>query len=537
MKNLILIFVSLLIHLSFSIHAKTITVGVYDNYPKVFIDQNGKSAGIFIDILNYIAKAENWEIVYKAYAWEEGLKALENGEIDLMPDVSNIHEISKKIQLTQIDLLSSWLQIYRRSDVMMESIADLNNKKIAVLQGSAQEIIIQELIVQLKLNCQVVAYADYPSAEKSLLNGDTDGMIASRFYEFAISSSKSKKIIPSHLIFSPSTLHYAAAVHKNNDIITAIDYHLSIIKNKHPSIYHQVLYKWLGSKAQVIIPNYILAIIISTLVLLFIALGLILVLHIKIKAKSRQLENTLNQLKLTQHEIMKNERLHSLGQVAAGIAHDLNNILTPILAYTDSMLSFPSLFNDKEKITDTLYKIKTAVNDGIAIIHRIKMFYKSKQMEEPISTIDTNQLIQEILDFIDPILKNMFNKKGISVKIECEFSAISPVQMRRSDFRETIINLIINAAEAIPKNGIIQITTREDLDNKMVIISISDNGTGMSLEIQKHCFDPFYSTKGDTGTGIGLSMIADIIKSYQGTIKLESKEGQGSTFSLGLRCT
>ena len=193
--------------------------------------------------------------------------------------------------------------------------------------------------------------------------------------------------------------------------------------------------------------------------------------------------------------------------------------------------------NDKEKITDTLYKIKTAVNDGIAIIHRIKMFYKSKQMEEPISTIDTNQLIQEILDFIDPILKNMFNKKGISVKIECEFSAISPVQMRRSDFRETIINLIINAAEAIPKNGIIQITTREDLDNKMVIISISDNGTGMSLEIQKHCFDPFYSTKGDTGTGIGLSMIADIIKSYQGTIKLESKEGQGSTFSLGLRCT
>ena len=538
MKRLIpiLIFVSLFIHLSFSIHAKTITVGVYDNYPKVFIDNNGKSAGIFIDILNYIAKAENWEIVYKAYSWQEGLKALENGEIDLMPDVNNIHETSKKIQLTQIDLLSSWLQIYRRSDVMMESIMDLNNKKIAVLQGSAQETKIQELIVQLKLNCQVVTYADYSSAEESLINGDTDGMIASRFYEFAISSSKSKRIIPSHLIFSPSTLHYATTLHKNEDIIRTIDYHLSVIKNQHPSIYHQVLYKWLGSKAQVIIPNYLFIIIVSSLILLFIALVLILVLLVKIKAKSKQLENALNQLKLTQHEIMKNERLHLLGQVAAGIAHDLNNILTPILAYTESMLSFPSLFCDKEKITDTLLKIKTAVHDGVTIINRIKMFYKSKQMEEPISTIDTQQMITETLDFIEPVFKNMFIKKNVSVKIECDLSAISPIQMRRSDFRETIINLVINAAEAIPENGVIKIASREDLDNKMVIVSISDNGTGMSSEIQKHCFDPFYSTKGDTGTGLGLSMIADIIKSYQGTIKLDSTVGQGSTFSIGLRC-
>ena len=536
MKHIVLIFLSLFIHLSFPVHAKTITVGVYNNYPKVFIDKNGKSTGIFIDILNYIAKAENWEIEYKTYSWEEGLKALENGEIDLMPDVSSIHATSKKIRLTQIDLLSSWLQIYRRNDVMLENITDLNNKKIAVLQGSAQESKIQELIKQLKLNCQVITYADYPSAEKSLLDGDTDGMIASRFYEFAISSSKSKKIIPSHLIFSPSTLHYAVALHKNDNIIKVIDYHLSVIKNNYPSIYHQVLHKWLGSKAQVIIPNYLLVIIVSTLILLFIALGFILVLLVKIKAKSKQLENALDQLKLTQHEIMKNERLHLLGQVAAGIAHDLNNVLAPILAYTDSMLSFPNLFCDKAKITDTLFKIKTAVSDGIAIIHRIKMFYKTKQMEEPISTIDANQLIQEILDFIEPVLKNMFNKKGISVKIECELSAISPIQMRRSDFRETIINLVVNAAEAIPKNGVIKIATREDLDNKMVIISISDNGIGMTSEIQKHCFDPFYSTKGDTGTGLGLSMIADIIKNYQGTIKLESTEGQGSTFSLGLRC-
>lgn len=330
MRPFILTLTILCIFVPRTLHGRTITVGVYDNYPKVFVDKEGKPAGIFIDILEYIAKQENWDIKYKTYLWQDGLDALEKGEIDLMPDVSLTDERSKKLTFSQISVLSSWLQIYQRYNVSMKTIQDLQGKKIAVLRGSVQEIKIKEIVEQLKLNCQIMIYDDYISTEKSVINGVTDGVVAGNFYEFAISSSGAKKIVPSPLIFSPSTLHYAVPLHKNKDIIEAIDYHLSRIKNQYPSIFQEAHYKWLGARPQTIIPRYIFYIIICISVSLFIALILIFVMYVKKMHALKRLQESESKY----HSIFEQAPLCIAHMDQKGRFVDVNNQVLNIFGYS-----------------------------------------------------------------------------------------------------------------------------------------------------------------------------------------------------------
>jgi ABC-type amino acid transport substrate-binding protein len=118
---------------------RVVRVGVYENPPKVFTSESGKPSGIFIDIIEYIAKQEDWELEYVTGTWAEGLDRLARGEIDLMPDVAFTAERDEKFSFHKIQVLSSWFQAYARSDRGIRSILDLNGKRIAILDRSVQQ--------------------------------------------------------------------------------------------------------------------------------------------------------------------------------------------------------------------------------------------------------------------------------------------------------------------------------------------------------------------------------------------------------------
>jgi len=146
--------------------AKEIRVGIYNNSPKIFISDTGQPSGIYIDILQDIAGKEGWKIKYVFGTWNECLENLENGKIDIMPDVAFNTERDQKYSFHKIPVLASWSQVYTFRGSKIFSVLDLNNKKMAVLQNSVQQKDLINFVKGFEINLTLAEYPDFESALK-----------------------------------------------------------------------------------------------------------------------------------------------------------------------------------------------------------------------------------------------------------------------------------------------------------------------------------------------------------------------------------
>jgi CheY-like chemotaxis protein/anti-sigma regulatory factor (Ser/Thr protein kinase) len=236
-------------------------------------------------------------------------------------------------------------------------------------------------------------------------------------------------------------------------------------------------------------------------------------------------------LKSTQEQVIRQERLGALGQMASGIAHDFNNALTPILGYSQILIQQLEDKPDMERAIHNLQTMMTAAMDATNIVSRLREFYRHRDPSECMLAVDFNAIIKETITLTQPKWKDQAQSTGISVNIVTEFEEdLPPVMGNETELREVLINLILNAVDAMPEGGILSLCTKSN--GKSIIIEISDTGIGMSDDICKRCMDPFFSTKGDQGTGLGLASVHGIIRRHEGTVNISSKPGRGTTFII-----
>jgi PAS domain S-box-containing protein len=241
---------------------------------------------------------------------------------------------------------------------------------------------------------------------------------------------------------------------------------------------------------------------------------------------NRILEETLTELKTTQQKVMEQERLRDMGQLASGITHGFNNILTPILGYSDYMLNKPEVLDNKETTKNYLSMIKSVAEDGRELGNRLSKFYRKG---------DENGLIEQVILITQPKWKTQAQANGVMINILTDLQDIPLISGKESELREVLTNLIFNAVDAMTKNGIISLHTRAE--GKNIILEVSDSGIGMTEEIKKRCFELFFSTKDDAGTGLGLPIAYGIIQRHKGTIEVESERGKGTKFIINLPIT
>lgn len=229
-----------------------------------------------------------------------------------------------------------------------------------------------------------------------------------------------------------------------------------------------------------------------------------------------------------QDKLLRTEKLKVLGEMAGGIAHDFNNVLTSIVGY--SQMSMHS--NDIEKTKKYLDVIYKCSLDGKAIVDKIQKFTRKKTNNNK-NTVDLNNIVKSSLDMVKPIWKNEFECRNIKIEIEKELLSESHIYCNEYEIRECIINILINAIDAMPNGGILKINTYDEYE--FCYITIEDSGIGIS-EIDKiKIFEPFYTTKQSRGTGLGLSIVKNIINEHDGNINLESEMGKGSKFIIKLK--
>lgn len=253
------------------------------------------------------------------------------------------------------------------------------------------------------------------------------------------------------------------------------------------------------------------------------------------------LQRAYNELRQTQQVLVQHERLRALGQMASGIVHDINNALSPIIAYSDLLLtSVPDL---PETARRYIQIIKRAGADIAQIVSRVREFYRRRSATERLVDVDVNSVVDEVVELTRPRWRDLAQREGILIEVERDLALEIPkLRCDPAELREALTNLIFNAVDALPKGGNIRIVTRSiaaqpDGNGQMcsarVQMEVHDNGVGMDEMTRQRCMEPFFSTKTKRGgTGLGLAMVYGMMQRYDGTIEIESAPGKGTCVRL-----
>ena len=228
-------------------------------------------------------------------------------------------------------------------------------------------------------------------------------------------------------------------------------------------------------------------------------------------------------------QMHQSERLTALGQMAGGIAHDFNNLLQAILGYAQLMGRSPG---NADVVRRGLDVIEKAANQGAETVRRIQKFARLRP-DEPFVSMDLNQVVRDSLAITRPRWDEKKVKGGVPLQLELELGPVPVVMGRPAELNEVITNLVLNAIDAMPKGGKLLIRTRLG-DYRHAVITVADTGMGMTDDVRRRVFDPFFTTKGEEGTGLGLSVSHSIVERHGGELRVDSRPGEGTTFTITL---
>jgi PAS domain S-box-containing protein len=238
----------------------------------------------------------------------------------------------------------------------------------------------------------------------------------------------------------------------------------------------------------------------------------------------------ITEKKKMEEQLLQTEKLRALGEMASGVAHDFNNALAAILGNTQLLLYSAQ----EEETRETLKTIEKVARDSAQTVKRLQEFTRKRARQE-LFKLDINSIIRDVIDITRPKWKDEAQGKGIQIEMVSQLGDVGDTAGNASEMREVITNIIFNAIEAMPMGGKIELRSFREKEN--IYIRIADTGIGMDETTRKKIFEPFFTTKPFSNTGLGLSMSYGIIKRFGGEIKVESRVGSGTTFTLILPVT
>ncbi|MEX0739404.1 MAG: EAL domain-containing protein [Pseudohongiella sp.] len=220
----------------------TLRLGVYENTPKIFLDDAGQVSGIFGELVTEIAERENWLIESVACQWNDCLRMLESGEIDLMPDVAYTSSRAQLFDFHQNAVLLSWSQLYERDGLGLSSLLDLNGRSVAVLEGSVQQIYLMEMAENFDLVIEWVWVDSLEAAFAAVISGQADAAVANQFYGDMMAFQHELARTP--IMFQPTRLHFAVPTGRHAELLAVIDRYITSWQADEQSPYFRILRRW-----------------------------------------------------------------------------------------------------------------------------------------------------------------------------------------------------------------------------------------------------------------------------------------------------
>ncbi|MDA8141793.1 MAG: transporter substrate-binding domain-containing protein [Desulfobacteraceae bacterium] len=537
---------------------RIVKVGIYENAPKIFTAEDGRPAGIFIDILEHIAAKEGWRLEYLPGNWPQGLERLEQGRIDLMPDVALTSERETLYDFHKVPVLSSWFQVYARKGSGIQSILDLQGKRVTVLEKSVQQEAFSHLAGGFGLEVTLIELPDYQSLFEKVARGEADAAITNRFY--GAMHFRKYGLEDTAVIFHPTDLFFAVSKGGNQSLLDAIDAHLQSLKKDPQSVYYRSLQRWTAQEVRFQLPIWLKVAALTLAALLILSLmGSVLLKH-QVNARTRQLRqiNTEMEQRIAQrteqlfHAMEKAQAADRIKTAfVASMSHELRTPLNSIIGFTGILLQgLAGALNDEQ--TKQMRMVQNSGRHLLSLINDVLDIAKIEagQLAVASEPFDLSQTVIKVVESLSPQAEK--NGARITLRMECRLDTLVG-DRRRTE--QILTNLIGNAIKFSPQGGEVTVQVQgpatgqtaapaeaQTLDPApdMVRVSVQDQGIGIKAEDIKTLFHPFRQidtgiTRKFEGTGLGLYISKRLVRMLGGEIEVQSAGiGQGSCFSFTL---
>jgi two-component system cell cycle sensor histidine kinase/response regulator CckA len=234
----------------------------------------------------------------------------------------------------------------------------------------------------------------------------------------------------------------------------------------------------------------------------------------------------ISERKMMEQEKIRLERVNAIGELVQGVAHNFNNLLVGMLGNAQ-LIQMRS--KDEEVLGDANLIVESALR-AKELVRRLQVSIQGDR--EYTLAVDVNEVIQRALELTRPRWQDESHVNGVVVVVDLRLNFVSPVWGAWERLRDVMVNLILNAVEAMPNGGTLTIETK--MVDKVLHVVFTDTGIGMNEEIRRRVFEPFFTTKSNVGSGLGLSLVQGTIKSWGGTVEIESAEGKGTRVMMQL---
>jgi signal transduction histidine kinase len=235
------------------------------------------------------------------------------------------------------------------------------------------------------------------------------------------------------------------------------------------------------------------------------------------------------ELRATQNQLIQAEKMRALGELAGGMAHDFNNSLCGVLGFLELALADRQLSASGRAFLESA---RTSALDAAHTVKRVQDFARNRRPGTDSRPLDVNALVAETLELTRHRWQGLQQVRDRPIKVEVDARATRLVRGCAPELREVLTNLVFNAADAMPQGG--TLTVRTWSTDSEVFLAVADTGVGIPEGVRRRLFEPFFSTKGDRGTGLGLSVSFGIVGRHRGRIEVDSAVGRGSTFTVRL---
>jgi len=373
-----------------------------------------------------------------------------------------------------------------------------------ILRATIDTEMFNNLIVSMGLD---------PASDAFIINRSGVFQTSSRFYGQVL--DKFPLPLPP-ISYDPNVLEMTD--HQGREILLAYTYFVSpsfILVAVKPR--GEVLRSWYTLKTELFF------IFVASVVVIFLVVFKLTDMFVK------RIEESDYRRELAYHDMEYTNKLATIGRLAAGIAHEINNpmaIINEKAGLIGDLIGSMSQFPNKEKFLRLTESIRQSVDRCSTITHRLLGF--ARRMDVEIEVIDLNEVILEVIGF----LENEALHHNVDVRLQLA-DDLPQISSDHGQLQQIFLNILNNAFSAVEDGGMVIITTWEH-DADTVGVSLQDNGVGMSEETRSHIFEPFFSTREGYGTGLGLSITYGIIKKLGGNIEVQSKEEEGTTFTVFL---
>ncbi|HDR89770.1 MAG TPA: transporter substrate-binding domain-containing protein [Bacteroidetes bacterium] len=509
--------------------SSVIRVGVYENYPKVFLNEKGEPDGIFVDVLKHIAEKENLNLEFVKDEWNGLVAMLARGEIDVLPDVAFSEERDSLFMLGTLPVLSSWVEVYSLKEAPVHSITGLQRKKIGVLKGSVQEeYLLQVVPRKFRLDYEVFPFSDYESTVAALRNREVDVMVVSRFFYY--SDLCSEDILPTGIIFRPSDLYFAFPPGADSSLLELFDRNISILKNDPRSVYYRSLQRWLEKKYETGIPKYLVWLFLVTGAVLLTVSVFAVLLHFQVKARTRMLRQRNEELEKAKQKVEESNRLKTV--FLQNMSHEIRTPMNGILGFLELLKESGHDGRERDRYIEVINKSGKRLLDTITNIVEISKI-ESGQSTPQLREVDTMDMLHYFYHFFKPMAEEKHISIGLAGYIEGEEAVIE------TDYHllDCILTNLIHNAIKFTCEGKVEFGNYRE--GEELVFFVKDTGKGIPADRLEAVFHPFVQadldmTRSHEGSGLGLSIVKAYVELLGGGLKVESEEGKGSTFRFTL---